>query len=261
MPILSGNLTSAGSGLQVSAYKQTRLPSYPLLTTDLTGITIDAGPVTADGSGAWSLTTPTAEPYYLRFVSGGLTVAWEAVLAQPFGTSIAAGLSGPGVLALAAWSYDKRTSNNTGSALATGTLAVVRVPLLGAVNLSRVTFVVSTVGATLTAGQNAVGVYDQAGVLLSQANADAAFIASGYQTLALPAFATPGGDVFVAFLSVGTTPPQLLRITGTNTNAGETASFATFRGGTANTGLTALPSPLLAAALAPNASLYWAGLS
>jgi hypothetical protein len=261
MPVLSGNLSAAGAGLQVSAYKLTRLGAYPTLTTDLTGITVDAGPVTADGAGAWALTTPTAEPYYLRFVSGGLTVGWEVVNAQPFGTSIAAGLSGPGVLALAAWSYDKRVANNTGSALASGTLAVARVPLLGAVPLSRATFVVSTVGATLTAGQNAVGVYDQAGNLLSQANADAVFIASGIQTLSLPPFTTPGGDVFVAFLSVGTTPPQLLRVTGTSNNAGEGASFATFRGGTASTGLTALPSPLLAASLAPNASLYWAGLS
>jgi hypothetical protein len=92
MATLSGSLGSAGAGTQVYAYRQSAFSRFPVMS-DTVNASPDAGPTTADGSGNWSLTVATAEPYYLRFVSGGSTIGWELTLppVAASGVSIAAG--------------------------------------------------------------------------------------------------------------------------------------------------------------------------
>jgi hypothetical protein len=79
MATLTGSLGPAGAGMQVSAFHQSVFASWPQVTDTITA-SPDAGPTTADGGGNWSLTVTTAEPYYLRFVSGGTTVGWELMV-------------------------------------------------------------------------------------------------------------------------------------------------------------------------------------
>lgn len=109
---------------------------------------------------------------------------------------------------------------------------------------------VNTVGATLTAGQNLVGVWSTAGVLLGR-SADQSGNWTSTGPKSIPITAEPGQsltqmDVIVGVLLNGTTAPSFVRnisAVGVLVNIGQTAP-ALRSGITSATGLTALPDPI-----------------
>lgn len=268
MPNLSGNLSAAGAGVQVSAYKQSRFQSFPGLPTDVTGITIDAGPVTADGGGAWALTAPTAEPYYLRFVVGALTVAWESAQAP----SALPG-TGPGPVpqdrSLQAWTYDPMIGQST-LILTNGQVQFVRLRVPVDMTVSTIWLNITGAGATPVAGQNFLGIFDATGARVVSASADALFTGpTNFQGLAVTPTFLRAGYYYVGFVANATTPPTLARLLGSgSSNVGNMgASIANAQGFIAGN-YTVAAQAALPASMGFGSTLnigggnwFWAGLS
>lgn len=111
------------------------------------------------------------------------------------------------------------------AAMTTGTLYGVKCPWRqpSTQALTSVQINVNTSGATLSGSQ--VGIVDMNGNVLGTASADAAFLGSNYQAIALPISAATMATaaaiapyVYVALLAVGTTGPILIRSGNATTN-------------------------------------------
>lgn len=113
---------------------------------------------------------------------------------------------------LKAWSFDPSGSIG-GAASTAGVLYAIKVPLRQAETITAIIHNVTTAGATLTAGQNLIGLYNNAGTLVAQTGDQSGnWTSIGTKTanLTTPYVAT-AGYYFVGFLTNGTTPPQFLR--------------------------------------------------
>ena len=145
---------------------------------------------------------------------------------------------------LISWAYDPSLISGTFT-LATGGTVYTTNLKVNTATITNVAYHITTAGATLTAGQNFVGVY-QNGALLN-ASVPAATItqwgSTGYTVTPLAApVNVVNGIITVAFVFNGTTGPTL-GTAGVKGNNGLAA--ASSRYGTANTGVTtALPSTL-----------------
>jgi len=164
-----------------------------------------------------------------------------------------------------AWNYDPHVATGS-TALTTGQLHMIRLDLPAATVVNNVVYVVMTIGATLTAGQNLVGLYDASGTLLaSTADQSGNWTTAGLKTTA---FVSPptvaAGTYYLGFLSNGTTPMSLLRTTGSVAQANMInlgMPAATARWATTGAGLTALPSPITMSGRTLAGGATWAALS
>jgi len=160
------------------------------------------------------------------------------------------------------WTQQPETTQSVGTAPPTGSMRLQRHKLREPTTITNLHVAVLTVGATLTAGQNLMGIYDTAGNLLAQTgDQSVAWTSLGLKTAALTApLALPAGDFYVGFLSVGTTPPAFAR--------GHDNSSSFINGLTASgqhlyishgAGLTALPATVTLTTT--SGTSFWTGTS
>lgn len=160
------------------------------------------------------------------------------------------------------WTQQPETTQSVGTAPPSGVMRLQRHKIRTAETITNLHVGVLTVGATLTAGQNLMGIYDTAGNLLAQTgDQSVAWTSLGLKTAALTSpLALPAGDFYVGFLSVGTTPPAFAR--------GHDNSSSFINGLTASgqhlyishgAGLTALPATITLTTTSGTA--FWTGTS
>lgn len=198
------------------------------------------------GAGVWNFTTDGT-------ATGGPT--WS--------TNFTAQPNDSGYLA---WTFDPIAVSGTGVAPTSGVVNLTKVLVPQPISVSNVVLYVVTAGATLTAGQSFAGIYNSAGTLVATtASQSSSWNSTGRKSMALtggPFTLTPG-YYWVAFFSVGTTPPAFAKnnnaLDATLYNGTTTAArnrFAT--NGTATTALAGSITPGSNTAL--NAP-FWAALT
>lgn len=138
-------------------------------------------------------------------------------------------------------------------AMASGTLYLAKVVIRRPTTVTNIVAMVTGAGATLTSGQNLAGIYSSTGTLLkATADQSTAWTTTGLKTMALTATITlQPGVYYIGLLSVGTTPPTVVR--SALAGGGATGAAALFNlGATASTprsstltGQTSLPTVTL----------------
>lgn len=167
---------------------------------------------------------------------------------------------------LAAWNYDPALAQVGASALTSGTIQFVAVYLPQVVPITGIALRVSTIGATLTANQNLLGLYSYQGstftLISATADQSAVWTSLGNKFANLSTVATglngvAPGIMYVGILAVGTTPPIFQGIVPTAlVNVGQ----LTPRAGAGAAAQTALPATVAQAAVTPGTILPWVGL-
>lgn len=156
------------------------------------------------------------------------------------------------------WTTDPEHITSTFTLTTSGTMYVAAVKMETGV-VSNIVLDMTTAGATLTAGQNFAGIYQNGVLLGSTADVTTTFTGStGLVTLPLVNVTTVGqGLVYVAVVANGTTKPTFAAVAPSQSAA---YNGGLVRHAAANTGVTtALPASL--GALTANTSAFWAALS
>lgn len=174
----------------------------------------------------------------------------------------ASGAVSPAVQGLIAWNFDSEAASGT-FAHASGTLYLHKIYVPVAATITNILLAVTTAGATLTAGQNLVGLYDSGGnrvaVSVDQA---AAWVTTGSKVCALTApYAAAAGTYYVGVLSVGTTPITVAASPGFRAAYEAGVSGASLRHGANATGQSAMPATVTLSANASTADSMWLGLN
>jgi hypothetical protein len=170
--------------------------------------------------------------------------------------------------ALLAWTFDPANVAN-GVQTSAGVLYTAKVTLRSAATISKLWVIVTTAGATLTADQNFLALYNSAGtrvgVTASQHTAFASAQILGAD-LTTP-YAASAGAYYVGILSNGSTQPTFLSGTVLNKssssvgNAGMAAADG-YRYGFTGSSQTATPSSITVGSIDPNLSAtFWAAVS
>lgn len=165
---------------------------------------------------------------------------------------------------LITWTQDPRTLRSTGDTLTGGVVYLAKLDIANrSTVVSNLLVGVITAGATLTSGQNFVGLYNSSGTLLAtSADQTTAWATTGLKTAAITPQTLAVGSYYVAILSNGTTKPVFATGAGHGqdsiTNAGLTTATAAFL--TSGAGLTALPASITLGSASPNSGSRWAAL-
>lgn len=157
------------------------------------------------------------------------------------------------------WAYDPVTAS-AGSALTSGTVFLVGMQVRQSASATTI-YWHNNAGATITSGQNEVGLYDSTGTRLTSVAIAGTSLTAGFKTHTFTAVALTPGMYWIALLFNGTTPPQPIRLAtfgATGINVGLTAATARFA--TGPTGQTTLPSSLTPASNITSALSVWAAL-
>jgi hypothetical protein len=175
--------------------------------------------------------------------------------------------------AWAAWAYDPNGIGNTAARLITAaTLNLIGLQVRSPRTVANVTLMLAGKGATLTSGENLVGLYNSAGGLVGySADQSSAWAPGGTPTAATVTASltaqsagsltlTPG-LYWVALLGNGTTMPSF----GSNSNLNVTivngpVSASNYRWATNGSGLTALPTSFTPSTNVGTQITWWAGL-
>lgn len=160
--------------------------------------------------------------------------------------SVARAGSKPADQDLIGWGYDSEHASST-NILTSGTVYLHKLWLPAASTVNNLGWTITTGGATLTAGQSLMGLYNAAGTLLAQtADQSGSWTSTGFKLPALtaPLAITTSGYYYVAVLSVGTTPPTGASSPGLQTTYNANTLGADLRHAVAATGQTALPSSI-----------------
>ncbi|MFZ3592316.1 hypothetical protein [Streptomyces sp. BH104] len=166
---------------------------------------------------------------------------------------------------LITWTQDPRTLRSTGDATTAGVVYLSKIDIANrATVVSNILVGVVTAGATLTAGQNLIGLYDASGTRLAvSTDQTTAWATVGLKTAAITPQTLAVGSYYVAILSNGTTRPSFATGAGHGqdglTNVGLTTATAAFL--TSGTGQTALPATITLGSGGPNSGSRWAALS
>ncbi len=165
---------------------------------------------------------------------------------------------------LVAWTHDPATLRSASNATTSGLVYLAKVKVVNRSTLvSNVILGIEAAGVTLTAGQNFVGLYNSSGTLLAvSADQSGNWTSAGLKTIPLTSPQTLAvGNYYVAFLSNGTTPPQIAMGAGgaTSVNAGLTTGTARFLTGPA--AQTTLPASITLGAQTPTSGARWFALS
>lgn len=161
---------------------------------------------------------------------------------------------------LIAWTFDP-ANVSAGKAGTAGTLYLTALYVAKSASATKLLWGINTVGATVTSGENFVGLYNSSGTLLASVGVDARVTTTGLFTETISASVTPG-LYWVGFMFNATTMPQVYR--GQDLNAtlmNSSATAATMRFCTNGTGLTtALPSTITPSSNASAQFSYWAAI-
>lgn len=165
---------------------------------------------------------------------------------------------------LLAWTHDPATLRSASNATTSGTVYLMKVKIVNrSTVVSNIILGIEAAGATLTAGQNLVGLYNSSGTRLAvSADQSANWTSTGLKTIALTTPQTLAvGSYYVAILSVGTTPPQFAMGAGgaTSVNAGLSTGTARFL--TGPSAQTSLPASITLGSQTPTSGARWAALS
>jgi hypothetical protein len=162
---------------------------------------------------------------------------------------------------LVTWSYDPSVAGSGSAPSSAGVLNLARVHVPVASSATNVILFITTVGSTLTSGQNFAGLYNSAGNLVATtADQTTNWGTTGSKIMALTGgpFALTAGDYYVGWFATGTTAPSFLRgVSQSVANIGLTSSTARYSTGA--TGTTAMPATTGTLTGASNA--WWVGIS
>lgn len=165
----------------------------------------------------------------------------------------------PEDLLYAGWSYDPIGTSASTTTVA-GTVYLSRVYLREPVTATKLWTIINVAGATPTAGQNWIGVYNSAGTLLASASLDAVVASTG-PVSAVISQALSAGAYWVAVLFNAGAQPQIGRTSAqvaTSNTPQVTASNLRFA--INGTGRTTLASPITPASNT-SGSAFWVGIS
>lgn len=165
---------------------------------------------------------------------------------------------------LIAWTYDPSLIRGTGIATVSGTVYLMKVKIVNrATVVTSISMGIETAGATLTAGQSLLGLYDSTGTRLGvTADQSANWTSTGMKTVALTAPVTLNvGTYYVAMLSVGTTPPQFATAAGGNVNISVGLTSGNLRYIIGPTAQTSLPASITLTSFTGSTASRWAALS
>jgi hypothetical protein len=161
-----------------------------------------------------------------------------------------------------AWAYDPALAGATNTPAASGNVLATSVYLRAAALVSAIDYVQAAAGTVPVAGQNFVGLYTAAGVLLQSVNVDAHVTDTAGTVVQTPITPTTyaAGRYLVAVVFNATTLPGLLRGSGAfnNTNNAN-LSPPNLRTGLVATAQTSLPASLTLGAESADKG-FWAGL-
>jgi lysophospholipase L1-like esterase len=219
-------------------------PGHPLL-----GI-LDTAPPLVDPTSPWKWRAPgyTADGAHPSALAAQTLASW----ARPWMPTIVYGahlrpLSREALYHLGAWTTSPEDATST-LLVTGGTIYVAKIQWPGGTLYQLHTWV-TTAGATLTSGQNLMGVYTPDGSLLGvTATQHTAWTSVGDKVapLVTPVWA-PAGELFLAWVSVGTTKPTFAAtpaIAASPSLLNTNLPVSVLRSATAATGQTSLPSPL-----------------
>lgn len=166
---------------------------------------------------------------------------------------------------LKAWTTSSHYASGANIPGTAGVLTLARFIVRNSFTASNIIYDVGTAGATLTAGQNFVGIYNSSGTRVA-VSADQSTNFATANTLITAAMTSPpvlaAGSYWVAILWNGTTGPTIFRANNTSSralNAGTTA--ATSVSGTILTGQTSLPASFTPASITPQIPYFWFAIS
>lgn len=174
------------------------------------------------------------------------------------------GIATPSSHGAIAWVADPTTVSGTVT-LNAGIVFLSALYVARSATATKLFWTVSTAGATPTAGQNFVGLYDSNGNRLANVGVDARVTATGMFTETISVALTPG-MYWVAWLFNATTPPQLHKVNATALNG--TANMLNFnlptsglRAAMNGSALTALPSVLTTTSNTAATNATWAAIA
>lgn len=236
-------------------------PGHPL-----SGI-LDHTPAVVDPTSPWKWRAPgyTADGAHPTALGAQIVASW----ARPWLPTIVFGtdsrpLSREAVHHLGAWTTAPEDATST-LLLTGGTIYVAKIQWQGGTLYQLHTWV-TTAGATLTSGQNLMGVYTPDGTLLGvTATQHTAWTSVGDKVapLVTPVWA-PAGELFLAWVSVGTTKPTFAAtpaIAASPSLLNTNLPVAVLRAATAATGQTSLPAPLSLTSLTAATQIIWGAAS
>jgi hypothetical protein len=165
------------------------------------------------------------------------------------------------------WTMDPAFASNA-TVLTSGVMALARVAVraqgVSTVTVTRLEIGVNVAGITLTAGQNLAALYDSTGARLAiTADQSATWNSIGHKSMNLTApVNVAAGYYWIGLVSVGATPPQILRATTAaagSLNSRTTA--ATTRFGTFGAALTSPPTSFAPGSIATSLNGWFMGAS
>ncbi|MEU0398347.1 hypothetical protein ABZ208_37515 [Streptomyces sp. NPDC006208] len=163
---------------------------------------------------------------------------------------------------LECWTFQPYGSVSS-ALLSNGRVYLAKLPIRRAVTVDTIWWGVGTAGASPVAGQNEVGMYSSAGVLLAATNVDAVISSAAPKaTTITPQSLTAGDFVWIGFVFNATTAPTLVRGASFESFPNLNLTASTLRSAVAvASGATALPASFSPAALTTTNSLtLFAGL-
>jgi hypothetical protein len=164
---------------------------------------------------------------------------------------------------LIGWTQDPAGLNADGAISTSGVVYLSKILVRQATTISNLVVTVQTAGATLTAGQNWIGLYGPTGTKLQEVNMDSDFTSIGTKTKAITPTAVSAGHVYLAILTNGTTPPRFLYGNGTSASAlniNLLPSGGAPRFVDSGAGQTTLPASITLSSAATNASARWGAI-
>lgn len=193
--------------------------------------------------------------------SDGTITATGVIAAGAGAVEMPPGMFFPEDHGLFAWTHDPYGAASSVIAV-NGRVYVVRLPVRRNGTIDKLHWTIATAGATPTAGQNQVGLYSAAGVLLDSTVVDGDISSSGTKETTIDAQAlTAGTYVFQGFLFNASTAPTLLRGSSFESSPSVNLTASTRRAAVVSSGATSLPASFDPATLSTtNCLTFWAGL-
>lgn len=193
-------------------------------------------------------------PLYSSSLSGDVAITGNLTV-----TGSALGVDLPGIHGIASWCYSPALAVNS-TQVTGGTVYLTRIDIAADVTVSTLYWWVGNVGASPSAGQNEVGLYDSGGSLLAAANVDSDISSSSLKETSIASQALSAGTFYwVGMVFNASATPTLTRGSGWTGVGGATTigqDPAEYAFATAGTGQTALPSSITPAS---NAAASFAG--
>jgi hypothetical protein len=216
-----------------------------------------------DGTNTGMLLGSTVQ-FYTGATSSPVAAASPGVTTTSAGTLYtpghALGIVHPQDVGLSAWVFDP-ANVASGKAGVAGTMYLAGLYVANTFTATKLLWGINTVGATITANENFVGLYSGAGTRLASVDVDARVTTTGMFTETISAALTPG-LYWVAFMFNAGTMPSVYR--GQDLNAtlmNAAATTATLRFCTNGTSLTtSIPSSITPSSNVAAQFSYWAAL-